>query len=78
MNDGCVTVPWLKQGVPFPYRFSNISDKLKTFICVRLSTNFCTELVVIDTAEPGIDNIDTHEQSSQSIDNVHSCHHISK
>ena len=60
------------------YRFSNIGDKLETFTRVTLSTNFYKQLVVVDTAEPGIDNIDTHGRSSQSIDKVHSCHHISK
>lgn len=70
MNDGCVTSRRLKQDVPFSYRFSNIGDKLKTFVCVTSSTNFYKGLVV-DTAEPGIDNIDTHGQSSQSIDKVH-------
>jgi hypothetical protein len=40
---------------------------IKTFIWVMLSTNFYTELVVIDAAEFGSGNINTHEQSSQSI-----------
>ena len=78
MYDGRVTSPGLKQDVPFSYRFPSIGDKLKTFICLTLSTNFYKELVVVDIAERGIDKIDTHGQSSQSIDMVHSCHHISK
>jgi len=49
-----------KTNVAVSYRFSDIGDRLKTFMCVTLSTFFCKESVVVDTAEHGIDNINTH------------------